>query len=164
MRKYEFTGNVKDLGKGHIVKEIRALADFGTVKAGDIGGWIEFEDNLPNTTYDSSWVDKLSTISGSSKIYDSTISLASSIADSVICKSKIKSSSISHSHIICSHIEASSIVNCSVIERSRVVVSDFNQTISVGTPRNQIEKCILENCKVISCATLKDHMYSNVTL
>ena len=39
--KYELTDNKKNG-----LTQIRALRDFGAVKAGDLGGWIESEKNL----------------------------------------------------------------------------------------------------------------------
>lgn len=47
MKKYEFTGEVKNIG-GKILHRIRALIDIPEhdVKAGDLGGWIEAERNL----------------------------------------------------------------------------------------------------------------------
>jgi NDP-sugar pyrophosphorylase family protein len=42
MKKYEFTG--QELSTG--LKQIRALKDFGDVKKGQIGGWLEAERNL----------------------------------------------------------------------------------------------------------------------
>lgn len=47
--KYEITANTMQL-YGHtddkVVHQIRALKDFGDVKTGDLGGWIESEENL----------------------------------------------------------------------------------------------------------------------
>lgn len=44
-KKYEFTKT--DLYfNGTILHQIVALKDFGSVKKGDLGGWIESEDNL----------------------------------------------------------------------------------------------------------------------
>lgn len=47
MKKYEFTGEVKNIG-GVTLHRIRALIDIPEhdVKAGDLGGWIEAERNL----------------------------------------------------------------------------------------------------------------------
>ena len=45
MKKYEFTGEVK-LWLGRTLHQIRATVAFGDVKAGDVGGWIEKEENL----------------------------------------------------------------------------------------------------------------------
>ena len=46
--KYEFTGETKKVGLfgNIIVRRIRATIAFGVVKAGDLGGWIEKEENL----------------------------------------------------------------------------------------------------------------------
>lgn len=45
MKKYEFTGETKAFN-GTTLHRIRALKDFGDVAAGDLGGWIEKEENL----------------------------------------------------------------------------------------------------------------------
>ena len=46
--KYEFTGETKkvSLFRNITVRRIRATIAFGVVKAGDLGGWIEKEENL----------------------------------------------------------------------------------------------------------------------
>ena len=44
-KKYEFTGVTKETWAGTL-HQIRAIRDFRNVKAGDIGGWIEKEENL----------------------------------------------------------------------------------------------------------------------
>ena len=44
-KKYEFTGVAKETWEGTL-HQIRAIRDFRNVKAGDIGGWIEKEENL----------------------------------------------------------------------------------------------------------------------
>ena len=46
-RKYEFTGETRNW-VGRTLHRIRAVRDFGDVKAGDLGGWIETESNLSN--------------------------------------------------------------------------------------------------------------------
>ena len=45
MKKYEFMGKTKN-SVGCTLHQIRALIDFGNVKAGDLGGGIESEKNL----------------------------------------------------------------------------------------------------------------------
>lgn len=52
-KKYEFTGEEKVVDN-HTLHRIRAMRDFGIVKAGDLGGWIEGEDNLSHDGY--AWV------------------------------------------------------------------------------------------------------------
>ena len=45
MKKYEFTGEVKSWFD-RTLHQIRATISFGDVNAGDVGGWIEKEENL----------------------------------------------------------------------------------------------------------------------
>ena len=44
-RKYELTGETKK-SCTKTLHRIRALRDFGSVRAGDLGGWVESEENL----------------------------------------------------------------------------------------------------------------------
>ena len=53
MRKYELTEETKRIF-GRTLHRIRAVRDFGDVHAGDLGGWIEKEDNLSQCG--SAWV------------------------------------------------------------------------------------------------------------
>ena len=53
MKKYELTDETLKIG-GRTLHRIRALRDFADVKAGNIGGWIEFKDNLSHD--DNAWV------------------------------------------------------------------------------------------------------------
>jgi len=52
-RKYELTSETKEVD-GAILHRIRALRDFGNVKAGDVGGWVESESNLSH--YGRCWI------------------------------------------------------------------------------------------------------------
>lgn len=44
-KKYELTDETKIVNE-RTLHRIRALKDFGSVRAGDLGGWVEKEDNL----------------------------------------------------------------------------------------------------------------------
>lgn len=49
MKKYEFTGETKTVNtllRTIIYHRIRAKVAFGIVEAGEVGGWIEKEENL----------------------------------------------------------------------------------------------------------------------
>ena len=59
--KYEFTDETLAY-RGHILHRIRALYDFGVVRAGEVGGWIEKEKNLSHD--DNCWV------ADNAKVYD----------------------------------------------------------------------------------------------
>lgn len=47
MKKYEFTGEVKNLGAAtlHRIRYLTDIPESG-IKAGDLGGWLESENNL----------------------------------------------------------------------------------------------------------------------
>lgn len=53
MKKYELTTEMKN-HIGHKLYRIKALKDFGSVKAGDLGGWVESEKNL--SQYETAWI------------------------------------------------------------------------------------------------------------
>lgn len=52
-KKYELTDE-KIKWEGRTLYRIRALKDFGYIKAGDLGGWVESEYNLSQE--DNCWV------------------------------------------------------------------------------------------------------------
>ena len=70
MKKYEFTGEVKRIkliGTEVVLRRIRAVTAFGVVKAGDIGGWIEKEENLSHDG--SAWVYGDARVYGNARVY-----------------------------------------------------------------------------------------------
>lgn len=60
-KKYRLTGNHTNIGN-RILYQIKALKDFGNVKAGDLGGYIESEENLSQ--------DNDAQVSGNAWVYD----------------------------------------------------------------------------------------------
>ena len=76
MKKYEFTGEVKRIkwiGTEVVLRRIRAVTAFGVVKAGDIGGWIEKEENLSHDgsawVYGDAWVHGNARVHGDAWVY-----------------------------------------------------------------------------------------------
>ena len=65
-RKYDFTGITKNFN-GHILHQIIALKDFGDVKKGDIGGWLEEEDNLSQVG--NAWVSGNALVFDNARVY-----------------------------------------------------------------------------------------------
>ena len=65
-KKYEFTGVTKETWAGTL-HQIRAIRDFGNVKAGDIGGWIEKEENLSHDG--DCWVFGNTVVYGDAKVF-----------------------------------------------------------------------------------------------
>ena len=70
--KYEFTGEVKNIG-GKILHRIRAVRDIPEqdVKAGDLGGWLETEENLSHDS--AAWVTGEAWVMGRAYVTDSTL-------------------------------------------------------------------------------------------
>ena len=66
MKKYELTTNFKIDASGIKMYQIKALKDFGDVKKGDLGGYIEREENLSQDG--NSWVAGSALVSGSAKV------------------------------------------------------------------------------------------------
>ena len=71
-KKYEFTGEIKVVF-GINFKRIRAIINFGCVVAGEIGGWIECEENLSQSG--NAWVYGDAWVSGNARVYgDASVS------------------------------------------------------------------------------------------
>ena len=66
-KKYRLTGNHINIGS-RILYQIEALKDFGDVKAGDLGGYIESEENL--SQYDIAWVYGDAQVLGNAQVFD----------------------------------------------------------------------------------------------
>ena len=75
MKKYELTDETKGFD-GKTLYRIRALIDFGFVKAGDFGGWIEKEENLSQEgrcwVYDNASVFGNANVSGNANVFGNT--------------------------------------------------------------------------------------------
>ncbi len=68
LKKYEFTGETREIDDYNrtVLKRIRAVRDFGKVKAGEIGGWIESEKNLSQEG--KAWVAEEAWVSGNAVV------------------------------------------------------------------------------------------------
>ena len=71
--KYEFTGETREF-LGRTLHRIKAVSDFGDVKAGDLGGWVEKEENLSQAgdcwVYGNAWVSGSAQVSGNARVGD----------------------------------------------------------------------------------------------
>ena len=65
MKKYEFTGETKVVF-GKTLHRIKALISFGSIKAGELGGWIEKEENLSHDG--NTWVTGNAEVSGNARV------------------------------------------------------------------------------------------------
>ena len=70
MKKYEFTGETKQINllfRTATLHRIRAVVEFGLVKIGDLGGWIEKEENLSHDG--KAWVWGNAEVWGNAKVW-----------------------------------------------------------------------------------------------
>lgn len=76
-KKYELTKEVKIIencnGTGTILYRIRALKNFGFVMKGDIGGWVESEENLSQRG--TAWIGGDAIVCGNARVYGSALVL-----------------------------------------------------------------------------------------
>lgn len=66
-KKYELTNETLNYC-GHVLHRIKALINFGHVKAGQLGGWIERESNL--SQYGYCWVADEAKVFNNAKVYE----------------------------------------------------------------------------------------------
>ncbi|WP_206108667.1 hypothetical protein [Paenibacillus thiaminolyticus] len=92
-KKFEFTGETTtDIAESATLHRIRALRNFGDVKAGDLGGWVESERNLSHGgncwVYDDSAVFGRASVLGYASIrngamvYDNAFVAGEAVIDS----------------------------------------------------------------------------------
>ena len=67
IKKYELTDETLSWN-GHTLHRIKALRSFGDVEVGELGGWIENEDNLSQD--DDCWVSDEAKVFGNAKVSD----------------------------------------------------------------------------------------------
>ena len=78
MKKYELTTETLQFA-GFTLHRIKALKDFGSVKAGELGGWIESEENLSQA--DNAWVYNNAKVFDKARVYgDAAVS-----DDAIVC-------------------------------------------------------------------------------
>lgn len=73
MKKYEFTGETKQielLFRTATLHRIRAVVEFGLVKVGDLGGWIEKEENLSHDG--KAWVCGNAKVWGNAEVFSAS--------------------------------------------------------------------------------------------
>lgn len=86
-KKYKLMDEIITLGDGTVLHRIKALKSFDNVIKGDLGGWIEKEDNLSHTdnawVYDNACVCDDARVYGNAKVYDNACILDGHIIDKV---------------------------------------------------------------------------------
>ena len=68
MKKYELMNETIIIKDGTVLHRIKALTSFGNVVKGDLGGWIEKENNLSHN--DTAWVYDDACVYNNARVYD----------------------------------------------------------------------------------------------
>lgn len=94
MKKYEFTGETKQItieGEVITLHQIKAIRDFSTlfdnVKVGDLGGWIEKEENLSHDG--EAWVTEHGEVCQNAKVCNNGMVHGHAFGNVVICENGI---------------------------------------------------------------------------
>jgi hypothetical protein len=126
IKKYELLQDGTTDCHGLPLYRIRALIDFGEVKAGDIGGYIgsagclqnKFDAEITDTSwvYDNSAVDSYSTVANNSSVSKNSSVIMSNIWNSKIIRSNLAdgtwicNSVIKNSHLVNRQVENKTII------------------------------------------------------
>lgn len=155
--KYQLLENDTKEMDGVKVHRIQALKSFRwneqTIQEGDLGGYIQSEDNLSHELGDSSWVSDNSIVYGDSVVRDDTYVEGNSIVkDSVIEHvshvkgSFVKGSNIGATDVYDTHVHLSDIgggrVTNSTVNNSRV--------INTGADKSQIVEAYVKDSELKS--------------
>ena len=76
-KKYELTNETITINKTKVLHRIRAIKDFGNVKSGDLGGYIESEDNLSHKG--NCWIYDKSEVYDNAQVYEDALVHGTSI-------------------------------------------------------------------------------------
>ena len=83
-KKYELSNEILITDSGMVLYRVKALKDFGDIKKGDLGGYVESEKNLSHEgncwIYNDAWVVDNALVSENAKIYDEVLMLENAIA------------------------------------------------------------------------------------
>ena len=115
MKNWKFSGKTKVNAFGKTLFQIEATADFGEVKTGDIGGWIEKEDNLRDEAwvFGSAEVFGSARVSGSARVFGSAeVSGSARVSDEARCLTFTGFGSVGRTTIAFKEADGGVRVNC----------------------------------------------------
>ena len=102
MKKYELTTETLQLA-GRTLHRIKAVKDFGSVKAGELGGWIESEENLSQD--DNAWIYGEAMVFDNAKVFGNARLFGNAkilgnarIFDNIIIQMEARKKEVEHAH------------------------------------------------------------------
>lgn len=133
-KKYRFTGYSKYFGNVFL-HQIQYIKRFGRVSPGQLGGWIESEENLSHEGL--CYISKNSIVKGNARVEDDAI-----VKDLSIIKDNAK-------------IQGKAKVEKSFIGADTIIISDswvLNSDIQIFESINQERHGILGSSKIVGCS------------
>ena len=160
-RKYELTTE-KTKHEGRTLYRIRALRDFSDVKAGDLGGFVEFKINLSHEgdcwIYDDSKVIGFSKIVGYSKVKGESIVDGSIIYNSKVDNSIVMNNSEVENSIVKTYsiVKSSTVMNYSIVDNSTVENSTV-KSHSIVKNYSEVRRSTIDNSIVKNYSSIIDY-------
>lgn len=127
-KKYEFTGETKEFGD-YVLRHIRALVDIeNVVKKGELGGWIEIEENLSHEG--NCWVNDGCYVCAGARVYENALVAGGA---KVLNGSKVYGNAYIR---MCSEVYGSKVYGSAVVTGGSLVINSAevygNATIAGG--------------------------------
>lgn len=145
-KKYELTEETLEYD-GHILHRIKALRDFGNIKAGQLGGWIEKERNLSH--------EGICWVAGDAKVF----------GDAEVCNDAeisgyanvYENARVSHSAKVFDNAEVSG--NAVVSDKAKVFgkAEIYNDALVCGDAKVSYEACVYDDAMVRGYAQIFGH-------
>lgn len=131
--KYKLTGETKEFA-GVTFCQIESVRDFGNIKIGDIGGWVE---NSKNLSHDGDcWIDDESIVIGLSVVSGNSLVFKSYVSNSVVYDSDVSNSSVYKSNVHKSGVYDSDVCNShvrkSIVYKSRMYNSELSESVMLA--------------------------------
>lgn len=146
MKKYELTSEIKEVVLGRMLFRIKALKDFGDVKAGDLGGFVEKESNLEQTSdawvYDDAMVYGDGWVAGKATVRDNAVVCE----EATVCEEAV----VRGNAIVCGRaaVCGKAVVCEEAVVREEAVV--YEEAVVCGDARVRYEMRVFADAK-ISC-------------
>ena len=145
--KFKLTKKTNEYGEFRIC----ALCNFGDVKKGDLGGFVDSESCLSTDPHDTSWIYDNSRVGKNSRVSN----------DSRVCdNSRVSASIVRNSHVDNSVVEGNCILKGSRVENSRILNSSYVDNSLIK------DNCILkgsrvENSHILNSSSVDNSVVSN---
>lgn len=161
--KYELSENYKELrdayGHKHKLYQVRSLKDFGNVKKGDLGCWVERYFNLDQEG--TCWPDQKTVIYDSGRVSGDAVVTACSLAASFVFGT---GTVVKNSELLAATVSGGCVVRSSVVHQSSITGPDSTVINSTITERCSVKgACHIDNA-TISGSTLVTAKVSESTL